>query len=253
MDKTPILEKLRKVLALTNSSEEEEAAAAAAMAAKIMDEYNLSALDIENLQPENNIADRQISEGWQYKAWEMQLYVRLATVYDCAIYTSRKFDSKLGSDGRYARVLRSTVVKVIGFKSDTEVLEYIYNYLHRVIEEHLTALKNRLKEMGLTKNQKKCGEYIHNYAYGMIDRIYETIRASRNVFQDTNDRSRALVVAKAAEVDTFLQQKHMKDNKIKGCGQIGYDHGYKDGSAISVNDAINGGSTDTLAIGRQYA
>jgi hypothetical protein len=161
--KMDIIDKVRKLLKLSESSNANEAALAAAAAQRLIDEYNLSAalLSVETDEPENEPIEDTLRDGKPLDAqkklqtWRYALADVLAEVNGCQIYRYK------GS------------IELTGRKSDTDKVRYLYGYL---INE-----TNRLCD----RDGEGCGRtWRNNYRIGVVDTIALRLREEHNKFKN---------------------------------------------------------------------
>ena len=122
--KLAILEKVQKLFALSESPNEHEAALAAAKAQEILDKENLTLFDLKKLSA-SDIDSYFVDKGVRHAAWASHLFVKLSHTYDLHPYYS------------------GGCLKVVGYKQDVDVFQYIHFYLKLVIE--ILAYKEKIK------------------------------------------------------------------------------------------------------------
>jgi len=119
---SPVLAKIRKLLALAKSTNPNEAAVAATQAQRLLDEHNLSLLDID--EPEERVAaDVDALCGTvdgRLTPWRTALAQALATSNGCVLLS------------------RGGQIRLVGRPTDTAVVRYLFVFCEREIER-LTA------------------------------------------------------------------------------------------------------------------
>lgn len=119
MDKTPIIDKIKKLLALANSSNEHEAALAAAHAQRLLAGHNLAMADITaSERPEK--ADRvETDVARSLPKWVRHLSAGVSSAFDCqAIHHP--------ATGK---------MTFIGVGADVQVAAYTFTYLDRTVRK----------------------------------------------------------------------------------------------------------------------
>lgn len=131
-----IVERIRKLLALSQSANEHEAAAAAARAAELMAAHQLHAATLTQAAPDP-IGAHEIDRGGHAVSWRGILANGIAQSFGCRMYWKQG-----RQDGaRYARTM------VVGRAGDVDGVRYMYLYLSSEIErlaaDAWTALPDR--------------------------------------------------------------------------------------------------------------
>ena len=178
-----LLEKVRKLLALSESPNEHEAALAAAKAQEILDRENLSIFDLK--PPSTSDVDSYvIDERTRCAVWESHLFTMLARIYDLRPYRD------------------SGCLKVIGFKQDVDVFQSIHTYLSLVIE--LLALKEKRRCLG--QDRKQAFRFRTSFCHGASDRICEIIKLQRAERLSQDVKCTALVMQKKKRIHSWANQ-----------------------------------------------
>lgn len=119
MDNTPIIEKIRKLLALANSANEHEAALAAGHAQRLLSEHNLAMADIEAEQNQNKADKVETVSSKNLPKWLRHLSAGVSSAFDCqAIHHPA-----------------SAKMTFIGVGADVQVAAYTFTYLQRTVKE----------------------------------------------------------------------------------------------------------------------
>jgi hypothetical protein len=119
MTKEAIVDRIHRLLALSNSSNANEAAAAAAQAQKLMERHAISEAMLEAESPEKPepIENTVLySSGHAVKKWKNWLSYTVCELNQCKSYRSRG------------------TLRIIGRKSDADTVKYLYLYLVNEIE-----------------------------------------------------------------------------------------------------------------------
>ena len=146
MEPNPIIEKIRKLLALANSSNEHEAALAAAHAQRLLSEHNLAMADIEAKQRPQSADKIETSVAKTLPKWVRNLSAGVCSAFDCqAIH-----HPTLGK------------MTFIGVGADVQIAAYTFDYLDRAVrklcssymKQHVTnSVPNRSKELMQQRSQ----------------------------------------------------------------------------------------------------
>lgn len=152
-----IIEKVRKLLALSQSSNAHEAANAAAKANALIDEYRLSVDQISDVGSEDPIIHDQADPLYQadrVMVWRKLLALKLTRHYGCYIWNKA--------------TARGCFYVVAGRKSDVDVLRYMFAY----ISSECTRLSVR-------EAKGKGRIYAESYRTGFVDGVMGQLAESR--------------------------------------------------------------------------
>lgn len=183
-----LIEKLRKVLALTNSPVENEAQAAAATLQRILAEHNLTIADLESKgQNAPKVLQSPFDLGKAAFNWKLDLAEAIAEHYYCHAIVDRT---------------RKTV-HFVGRPDNVESLKMLYGW----IVDQIKRLAAEDREQHKTEN----GEHIDplrwqvNYGVGAVERLGRRLREQREKEQ-ADVRSTAIVVHHQTEISDYLEE-----------------------------------------------
>jgi hypothetical protein len=140
LDKTPVIDKIKKLLALANSSNEHEAALAASHAQRLLSEHNLAMADIEAVHKPDKADQVETSVSKSLPKWMRHLSAGVSSAFDCqAIHHP--------ATGK---------MTFIGVGADAQVAAYTFTYLDRTIrklcgsymkQQSVSTITNRHREL----------------------------------------------------------------------------------------------------------
>lgn len=194
MEDDKILDKVRKLLKLSESSNANESAAAAAKAQQLIDEHNLSAalLAVETGEPEDSepIEDslRQgspLDKQTRLSTWRYVLAESIAKCNSCQIYNYHG------------------AISLVGRRSDADKVRYLYGYLTHETERLC--------------NRDGCGcgiTWRNNYRMGVVDTIYMKLRDQHSKFKAQAREQVALNSLALVKVDKALARIEAKDASV---------------------------------------
>lgn len=246
-NKLKIIEKLQKLLALSQSPNEHEAALAASKAQEMMDEYNLSIIDIKNPSTACGMATSDtVLTGYMFEKWEYSLHAELARVFDVMPIINRRFNNFVGRDGRIGKKLTNSNLNVIGLRTDIEVYEYTFTYLRAAISVMLRKEKDRMEEINkddkdyIRDYTKKMNKYMFSYSIGVVTTIIKRVKSEREEYLDTHSNSRALVVIKRDAIEDFIKDMDIKGPKKDDSefDEGAFHRGMRDGRQIQLHDGV---------------
>lgn len=221
MDTEKILEKVRRLLALSKSSNEFEAAAAAAKAQELLWKHKLEIHDVptDDGKVVGEEFERFAMAAGNSAPWRGQLINSIAMNNDCRVVTSVV-------PGYYS---------VIGQKSSFEVVEYLFDYLSTTIER---LAKEHRQETTAWKN---------GFKLGAVSAVWNTLAKQRK--QDAaSSVGMALVVVNDKALEDKMQElfPRLRKGKLsKISNYSGFNSGYREGEKIGINRAIPTGSSTT--------
>lgn len=119
-----IVDRIRKLLALSRSSNEHEAAAAAARAAELMAAHQLEAATLAEDEPPPPVEAHEIETRGQAVSWRGALASGVAYSFGCRMFwRPRREGGKL-----------SVQLMVVGRSGDVDGVRYMYLYLSREVD-----------------------------------------------------------------------------------------------------------------------
>jgi hypothetical protein len=140
METNPIIEKIQKLLALSNSSNEHEAALAAAHAQRLLSEHNLAMADVEAMQRPQSADRVETTVAKTLPKWVRNLSSGVCSAFDCqAIHHP--------AQGK---------MTFIGVGADVQVASYTFSYLDRTIRKLCSSfMKYRVNDSNLLSNRNR--------------------------------------------------------------------------------------------------
>lgn len=230
MERESIIERVKRLRALSTSSNLNEAATAASIAEKLIQEHSLAEAELEISQgsQEKTHEDGIPLTNWDQRqtVWHNILLTHLCKAYNCEGVL--KF-SKEGKVGYYA----------IGRPSDIDTMRYQYTFF--VVE--LTRLAHLLAPDYLRRGE---GKRWHNSFYlGGVAAIGESLKKTRQeVRAQANSSALTVVDQHTADALALKKEKYPKsrtvqfDNNIDGDA---YRMGKQAGSGLSPKPGLGPG------------
>jgi hypothetical protein len=226
-----IIEKVKKLLALSQSSNAHEAAAAAAKANALIDEYRLSVGQLQDTSNEDPLTHDQsepLLQADRAMRWRKTLAQALTKHYGCYIWNN---------------TARRTVYYVVaGRKSDVEVLRYMFAYISLECER---ITQNQAKGRGRT--------FAESYRRGFVDGVLSQLQASRATAVKASSDPMALVKlddrAKDAEalVKGNVRLEKGKKASYSRTDANAFYSGQSAGKALHLGSGLPGAKTRLLS------
>jgi hypothetical protein len=139
LDKTPVIDKIKKLLALANSCNEYEAALAAAHAQRLLSEHNLGMADIEASHKPDKADKIEIEAAKSLPKWIRHLSSGVCNAFDCqAIHHP--------ANGK---------MTFIGVGADAQVAAYTFTFLARTVKKLCSSyIKDHVGDMITGRNRE---------------------------------------------------------------------------------------------------
>jgi hypothetical protein len=225
VDNSPIIEKIRKLLALANSSNEHEAALAAGHAQRLLSEHNLAMADIAAAHKPDKADKVETAASKSLPKWLRHLSAGVSTAFDCqAIHHP--------ATGR---------MTFIGVGADVQIAAYTFTYLERTVrklcstymKQHVsTAIVNRHREL-----------MRQSYYLGAVSTITDRLREQK---EQTPVTTGALVPVKEGLIRQAMNEignlRTMRSRKSY-ISSDAYSRGQTDGGQVGIHHGITGAST----------
>ena len=230
-----ILDKIKKLLALSRSANEHEAAAALAAAIKLARRNDIDLEKIRGTEFMEEIDGEDAFVKSRLERWEITLYFHLAQYFGCRILHGNKvIDIPLHS------TLHERII-IYGCASDRETVIYLATYLRR----QLLALWQKNK-----KSLLEALRYLpHHHTEYAIRRDYlrgavsSVLNSAKEIFDrdPEGDAGNALILKKGYAVDRWIAEK-INPGQMRGrlsdpgiVGQIGR----RDGKDIDIRRPLD--------------
>ena len=220
----PIIEKIKKLLALANSSNEHEAALAAGHAQRLLSEHNLAMADIDATHKPDKADKVETVVPKTLPKWLRHLSSGVSTAFDCQT------------------VHYPTTGKMvfIGVGADVEIASYTFSYLHRVVRKLCTNYVRHHVDDRITGRNRELLK--QSYLLGAASTI--TLRLREQKIQ-TPITSSALVPVKEGLIKQTMSElgklRTVRSRKSYINAEA-YGKGQNDGRQVGINKGIAGHS-----------
>lgn len=240
------INKLRELAG--NNANEHEAAAAAAAAAKLISKHQLSEMDLQvqgskDAEPIEECSIPLHKTG-RAMLWVGFLAMTLCEHYGCTGYWSHVNDAE-EVFAKNPNAVRDSykAFKMVGRKSDTDIVRYMFDWLHPVI---VYLMKLNASGRGM--------KYSQNYATGVVQGIKNQLQLEHKAAKAealANNQSQAMVLLDSR---LALSENHLKKT-VKGLhskrSHLEYDsraraQGITAGENIRLTKGLSGGSNKLL-------
>ena len=231
-DKTPIIEKIKKLLALANSSNEYEAALAASHAQRLLSEHNLAMADIEAAYKPDKADKVETTVSKTLPKWMRHLSAGVSTAFDCqAIHHP--------ATGK---------MTFIGVGADVQVAAYTFAYLDRTVRK---LCSNYIKQHVTSTISSRYRELMRqSYYLGAVSTINTRLREQKI---QTPVTTGALVPVKEGLIRQAMNEignLRTVRSRRSYINTDAYTKGQTDGRQIGINHGIGTGVAAQRIIGK---
>jgi Protein of unknown function (DUF2786) len=223
MDPNPIIEKIRKLLALANSSNEHEAALAAGHAQRLLSEHNLAMADIETKSPSQQADKVETSVAKTLPKWLRNLSSGVCSAFDCqAIH-----HPALGK------------MTFIGVGADVQIASYTFAYLDKTVRRLcINYMKHNVNDALPNRNRELMRQ---SYYLGAVSTISTQLVRQKT---QTPITPGALVPVKKGLIKKVMDElgpiRTVRGRKSY-INSSAYNQGQSDGKTVSIHKGVAGG------------
>lgn len=238
-----VLSKIAKLRALAkNNTSANEAAAAAAAADRLMQEHRIAEAQIES---ESGPACESIESidalvSGKRSAWKERILSTLARNYECVFYMSngRSLDN--------GKLSKKITYKVVGRKSDLDLVEYMYAWITSELER-ICKINHRGQGLSIAL------AFYEGAAEGLATALRQAKEASKVqatssalvVLEKRQDQARAWV---RDNVGHLRGSKSLSGSRSKNSDA--YVNGYNTGMNLSAPKGISGQASSVRMLGK---
>ena len=220
MEKTPIIDRIKKLLALANSSNEHEAALAAAHAQRLLAAHNLAMADITaSDRPQK--ADRvETDVARSLPKWIRHLSAAVSSAFDCQA------------------IHHPTAGKMtfIGVGADVQVAAYTFTYLDRTVRKLCAGYLKQHAGSMMAGRQRELLR--HSYNLGAVSTITRQLQDQK---RQTPVTPGALVPVKAGLISKAVNEMgpiRTIRSRRSYISATAYSQGQTDGQQVSIRQGL---------------
>jgi hypothetical protein len=231
-----IIKKLQGLLSKTVDSgcSVAEASSAAALAQKLLDQHKLSMVDVIGFDNEG-IETFTVSSfsGERSITWKERLIHSLAKNNDVKMYIDTQ---------RYPQ--KSVAYKLVGRKSDTEVVDYMFNVLTYEIE--------RICKMEMYRQNGHGKNWTNSFKLGAVYAIIDNMsKAKAEVKSTATSEALVKINSRMNDVEKYVRQNLHLKTKVAPVSTVNpnaYASGKIAGEKITANAGLHGRTKPSLAL-----
>lgn len=231
MENAPLIEKIKKLLALANSSNEHEAALAAGHAQRLLAEHNLAMADIEASHQPDKADSVETAVAKCLPKWMRHLSAGVSSAFDCqAIHHP--------ATGK---------MTFIGVGADVQIAAYTFTYLERTIRKLCATYMKQNAASTLANRHRELMR--QSYYLGAVSTINARLQEQK---VRTPVTTGALVLVKDGLIKQAMHEignvrtMHSRRSYVNGDA---YNRGQMDGGQVGISHGISGVSSPR-SIGR---
>ncbi len=219
MTRERVIEKVRKLLALSNSSNEHEAALAAAHAQRLLAEHNLAMSELE--VREEGAGEAELLVARTVPKWLSSLFASVAGAFDCfPVVTTTPGESRL---------------RCIGVGEDPAVavctLAFLREELRRLASAYLRTVEAGHGRLSATDRQR----IRNSYLLGGVQGVRQALTAQK---VKTPTTGTALVPVKEALIRQYREEQlgrlRVQRTRRSTVFSTAFEQGKNDGAALSL-------------------
>jgi hypothetical protein len=225
VENSPIIEKIKKLLALTNSSNEHEAALAAGHAQRLLAEHNLVMADIDASRRPDKADKVETAASKTLPKWLRHLSAGVSSAFDCQAVHHPAF-------GR---------LTFIGVGADVQIAAYTFTYLDRTVRKLCGAYMRQHVSPTIASRHRELMR--QSYYLGAVSTITARLREQK---VRTPVTPGALVPVKEGLIRQTMNELgnlrtlHSRRSYINGDA---YSRGETDGGQVGIHRGIGGASS----------
>lgn len=212
-----MIDKVKKLLAMTESDNLHESETAMLHAQKLMTKYNIEYYEIEELEEEINVNEEEVFGKFkQRRIWVYRLGKIIAENFSCKAYR-KAFN-------------RKTDMIFIGTKDNIEIAKEIFFYAKEIIRKNSNKFATkRSKEIGVKKSLIK-NDYIFSFLNGLKEKLEK---------QKEDIKQEYGLVEINKEVNRYFEDLNLASGRVHSYNSSGDAlteiKGYNDGKDFSTN------------------
>lgn len=220
MDKSAIIDKIKKLLALANSCNEHEAALAAAHAQRLLAAHNLAMADISAAERPHQADKVETDVARSLPKWVRHLSAGVSNAFDCQALHHPA----------------SGKMTFIGVGADVQIAAYTFSYLQQTVRRLCTAYLKQHAGAQIAGRQRELLR--HSYYLGAVSTITRQLQDQK---KQTPITPGALVpikeglIKKAMDEIGPIRTIHSRRSYINANA---YNQGQTDGQQVTVHQAI---------------
>jgi hypothetical protein len=227
-----IVNKIKKLLALSTSSNEHEAALASQRANELLIKHNLSLTEIQGA---DDIVEFETTPVSRIPSWKEILFSNIADYYFCRLFRTTEKNNK------HAFLL-------IGKQTNIEIAKQMFEYLAATIDK---MAKKQTYFKGRTS--------LNSYRHGIVSTLIRRFEEMKKQAMEKGIKSQTLTCNALVVQDLYAQNESLINQYISewdignpnGCSirfnPLAFNLGRNKGHEISLNEQVKSGQTYSIS------
>jgi hypothetical protein len=221
-ENSKIVERIQKLLALSQSSNEHEAALALAKAQALLAEHNLSVAQVQARSGAKPVYLKEVVNLNSHENWRRELLARIARQNFCRTV-----------------LLRHTSMAIIGELVNTQAVQAMYASVVPQLEKLASAWYQVYRYQG---GDVPARTWKNNFFLGAVVTIGERLVEEQRAFEAASNACRSLVVVKDRDLREAVQgfYPHLRTSNFRYTpAPDGYARGVEAGQQVRFRDEVN--------------
>lgn len=223
MKTNPVIEKIRKLLALSNSCNEHEAALAASHAQRLLSEHNLAMADIITKQKPEKADKIETAAAKTLPKWLRHLTAAVSNAFDCQV-VHHPVNGKL---------------TFIGVGADVQIAAYTFSYLDRSVRKLCADyMKQHATSAVIGRHRELMRQSYYLGAVSTINRMLEAQKKETPVTPGALVPVKEGLIKQAMSEIGKIRTMHSRRSFINDGA---YTQGQTDGNQVGIRVGVEGG------------
>ena len=222
-----VMDKIQKLLSLSESPNQAEAELAMSKAYELMTTHNISLQDVHDLANETIYVESDLAVNERQRPEDTSILHLLKTYFNAACWVS------LRKGSRYYGHRSEATVKIAGRESDVQVARYVYVFLVNTYKELFLSELAKFPKGSMSRKEFITGK--QHFYEGIADGISSTL----DKMKTSIEQEYGLVIVKDPNL---IEENYVKGirviNKRYRSNPEAYARGKELGSKVSINKPI---------------
>lgn len=229
MERSKLIARLKKLLALSKSNEPHEAALAMKRAQELMAVYNLTHSEIKESEVQEHTS-KSYHKGQSLPAYKGALVSTIRKAFQCEVFLQGDYKRS----GSWMKIVVHPVF--IGLDPNAEIASYVYDFLARKLDKARAEFMKGINKNTKRQNKTARADYFSlGWVSGVHDQIMKMIPPS-----EVPDIVKSY---KAKRTKGFEETENRATHESKKARWQDGMKGYQEGKQVEINKGMGGGQT----------
>jgi len=198
MTRDKVIERIRKLLALSTSSNKNEASTASSHARRLMERHGLTEADVTDASQDGMMFELSMGAVGFGARWKFVLVAAVAQAFHCDVVGLRS--------------AKRRKVRMVGLKKDTEVAARIFKYLLVEIEKLVRSESRNppdelLIEVALGVEQHSYRTYLDSFRRGAVSAIMLKLAQSEHAPAHPSSKTLTVTESRRSKAKDYIKSK----------------------------------------------